>query len=128
MIRRSGEFLRASESFSRLVQLPRSKLIGEVRFFELLTEEAGVNFWEKILPLYGEIRLPTEGATQGHYPSILTSLVLKRGDPAIATMAEHLVCSIVASVRHDHFGLPILIAITLIPIGNLGSSPVQQGS
>lgn len=64
IIRRSGDILRVNTSFTSLINIPASKLIEYWHFYELLTEEAYVNFAERIAeiilqPSVGSILMAT---------------------------------------------------------------------
>lgn len=117
VIRRSGEFLRVNSTFAHLVGISMERLLGLYRFFELLTEEACVNFWELTIPLYGDFSKTR---------TLVTRTVLVRGErwedhgkqSAVGRPAwpvQEICCTLSLTVRHDPFHLPALIAITLIP-------------
>lgn len=117
VIRRSGEFLRVNSTFAHLVGISMERLLERYRFFELLTEEACVNFWELTIPLYGDFSKAR---------SLVTRTVLLRGerwscwdddgyDAQLARPVQEVCCTLSLTVRHDHFHLPALVAVTLIP-------------
>lgn len=105
--RRSGEILRVNSTFSELVEISQSALLRERRFFELLTEEACVNYWEQLIPIFADEKAA----------SLVTSTIFHKGGffqkPETATEVS---CFMMALVRRDRFGMPVLVAITVIPI------------
>lgn len=116
VIRGTGEILQVNDTFSNLVQLSRQVLTNGWRFCQLLTEEAFVNFCEKVVTMYFD--------TKQH--ALLTSCVLVPGG-ARQTLRNSpggrssvpvttIPCSICATVRRDMFNLPVLVAITVIPM------------
>jgi hypothetical protein len=105
VIRRSGEILRTNKTFSQLVGVTRTDLLNYWHFFQLLTEEACVNYWEQIIPLFAD---PTAGVLMG-------STVIRRGGPFASTEKADVECLMVARVQHDRFKMPALVAISITP-------------
>jgi hypothetical protein len=99
VMRRSGEILKCNRTFRNLVGLSTEKLLDQ-RFFELLSEEACVNFWERIIPLYNN----TESG------ALVTMLIFRidLGDEEVECLAS-------MSVKYDSYQMPVLVVATLIP-------------
>lgn len=101
LLRRSGEILRCNRTFCKVVGIGVERMAG-LRIFELLTEEACVNWWEVVLPAY------LEPAT------VLTSVVFRSGGFENG-MGEEVECLASVTVKVDDFKMPILVIATFIP-------------
>lgn len=129
-MRGTGEILRANESFARLVDVPRTNIIGTWKFCQFLTEEALVNFCEKVVAMFfdtkqhalitncafvpGGVKSSLQTEAGGETPSKAQNTVfqLKAEREAVRTIP----CGISAVVRRDMFNLPVLVGITVIPM------------
>ncbi|KND03517.1 uncharacterized protein SPPG_00998 [Spizellomyces punctatus DAOM BR117] len=97
--RRTGEIVRANQSFADLVGLPLSILSeGKVCVYELLNEESGVNYWER----FGRVAFdPEEKGWMG-----LATLRKSRG----IVNEQEIKCAYSVTVRRDNVGVPLVCA------------------
>ena len=129
-MRGTGEILRANESFARMVGVPRRSIAGTWKFCQFLTEEALVNFCEKVVAMYFDTKQHTLITNCVLVPGGARALLQaeeRGGTPSrVETISSHLEaqrravrlipCGISATVRRDMFNLPVLVGITMIPM------------
>ena len=129
-MRGTGEILRANESFARMVGVPRRSIAGTWKFCQFLTEEALVNFCEKVVAMYFDTKQHTLITNCVLVPGGARALLQaeeRGGTPSrVEKIASHLEaqrravrlipCGISATVRRDMFNLPVLVGITMIPM------------
>lgn len=133
IIRGTGEIMRVNENFARLVNVPSTELTSrQWRICQFMTEEALVNFCEKVVAMYFDSKqhalLTNCVLVPGGLHNYLKELgAIEQPDAAEPTIrspvdgyrsssVKLVPCGINAMVRRDMFNLPVLIALTIIPM------------
>lgn len=117
--RGTGEIVRANDAFARLVQVPCTALTNCWRFCQLLSEEAFVNFCEKVVSMYFDTKQHALLTNCEFVPGGIKPVVRDALGQRLQSPMSIIPCNICATVRRDMFNLPILVAITVIPMIDL---------
>lgn len=129
IVRRCGGVLKVNSAFSKLIKIPLDELIASYYFYELVTEETMVNYYEKITDLFRE---PAQKAV------IMNCMLVEGGDAwrpmaaltlssrarplreASAEFTAHcsgkIPCVMTIRIKKDNFGIPMFVSMSIIPM------------